>query len=68
MTQVSHTECGVQIIDLRSRAVAHWLRMEGQVMEEYDIIALPGVARPIELGLMIDEIARLLQVGDAAEL
>lgn len=61
-------QCGVQIIDLRTGSVAHWLRMEGQVTELYDVVALNRVARPMALGLKTDEIARLLSVGEAGVL
>ena len=61
-------QCGVQIIDLRTGSVAHWLRMEGQVTELYDVVALNGVARPMALGLKTDEIARLLRIGEAGTL
>ena len=64
----AEAQCGVQIIDLRTGAVAHWLRLEGQVTELYDVVALPSIARPMSLGLKTDEIARLLRVGEAGVL
>jgi uncharacterized protein (TIGR03032 family) len=48
--------CGVQVVDLRSGDVVHWLRLEGVVEELYDVVALPGVARPKALGFKTDEI------------
>lgn len=59
---------GLQVIDLRSGDVAHWVRLEGMVTELYDVVALPGVARPMALGFKTDEIQRLLTVGEPATL
>jgi uncharacterized protein (TIGR03032 family) len=59
-------QCGLQIIDLKSGNIEHWLRVEGEVSEIYDVVALPGVARPMALGFKTDEISRLL-VADAPE-
>ena len=60
--------CGLQIIDLRTGDVVHWLRMEGVVTELYDVVALPGVCRPQALGFKTDEIRRVLRVGPEASL
>ncbi len=57
-------QCGLQIIDLRTGGIAHWLRLEGMVTELYDTVILPRVSRPMALGLKSDEIARLLTVGE----
>jgi uncharacterized protein (TIGR03032 family) len=54
--------CAVQVIDLRSGDVAHTLRIEGVVEELYDVVALPGVVRPMALGLRNDEIQRLIGI------
>jgi uncharacterized protein (TIGR03032 family) len=61
-------QCGVQVIDLRTGAIAHWLRFEGMVTEMYDAVVLPRVSRPMALGLKTDEIARLLTVGETGNL
>lgn len=42
--------CGLHVIDLRTGDATHWLRIEGVVEELYDVIALPGVRRPMALG------------------
>ena len=42
----------------------HWLRMEGQVTELYDVVTLPGATRPMALGFKTDEIQRLLSIGE----
>ncbi len=55
--------CGLQVIDLGSGDVVHWLRIEGVVTELYDVAVLPGMVRPMALGLKTDEIQRLIKVG-----
>lgn len=57
-------QCGVQVVDLRTGAVAHWLRAEGMVTEAYDVVALPGVTRPMAFGFKTDEVRRTLAVDD----
>ena len=54
--------CGIQIIDLRTGDAVHWLRIEGVVDELYDVVALPGVRRPMALGFKTDEIRRVLSI------
>lgn len=58
----AEARCGVQIIDLRSGDIVHWLRMEGVVEELYDVITLPQVRRPMALGFKTDEIRRVLSI------
>ncbi len=54
--------CGLMVIDLRSGDIVHWIRLEGIVRELYDVIVLPGVARPMALGLRSDEIRRTISL------
>jgi uncharacterized protein (TIGR03032 family) len=54
--------CGVFVIDTRTGDVAHWLRLEGVVNELYDVVALPGLARPMMIGFKSDEIRRTVSV------
>lgn len=61
-------QCGLQVIDLRTGGVVHWLRLEGMVTELYDTVVLPRVTRPMALGLKTDEISRMLTVGEKADL
>jgi uncharacterized protein (TIGR03032 family) len=56
--------CGLLIIDLRNGDVAHWIRLEGMVRELYDVAVLPGVSRPMALGLKSDEIERIIAIGE----
>jgi uncharacterized protein (TIGR03032 family) len=59
--------CGLQVIDLKSGDVVHWLRIEGVVRELYDVSVLPGVRRPMALGFKTDEIRRMISVGPAPQ-
>lgn len=58
-------QCGLQIIDLHSGTVNHWLRLEGVVTELYDVVTLPNVTRPMALGFKTDEIQRLITMDEA---
>jgi len=59
---------GLQVIDLKTGDVAHWVRLEGMVTELYDVVALPGVIRPMALGFKTDEMQRLLTLGEPGKL
>jgi len=50
--------CGLQVVDLNTGDVVHWLRIEGVVAELYDVVVLAQVARPKALGFKTDEIQR----------
>ena len=56
------------IIDLKTGDILHWIKIEGDVTEIYDVVALPGTRRPMALGLKTDEIQRLLVLEEAGEL
>ena len=60
--------CGLQVIDLRSGDVVHWVRLERMVSELYDVVVLPGVTRPMAFGFKTDEIARTVSAGDEESL
>src|SRR5262249_28749380 len=64
----AEARCGLHVIDLRSGDSPHWLRLEGMVTELYDVVALPGVVRPMALGFKTDEIQRAIAVGDEGSL
>ncbi len=53
-------KCGLQVIDLNTGDIAHWLKIEHHVTEICDVFAIPGAVRPMALGLKNDEIERLL--------
>lgn len=60
----SDARCGLQVIDLRTGEIAHWVRFEGMVTELYDVCVLPGVRRPMAFGFRTDEISRIIAPGD----
>jgi hypothetical protein len=47
----------------RTGDLVHWLRIEGVVEELYDVAVLPGVRRPMAIGLGTDEIRRVITIG-----
>jgi uncharacterized protein (TIGR03032 family) len=58
--------CGLLVVDLRSGDIVHWLRLDGVVEELYDVVALPGVRRPMALGFNNEEIQRTITIGAPA--
>jgi uncharacterized protein (TIGR03032 family) len=62
-------QCGLQIVDLRSGSIAHWLRLDGSLVTElYDAAILPGVRQPMAVGFKNNEIERLLVVDQPGRL
>jgi uncharacterized protein (TIGR03032 family) len=62
-------QCGLQVIDLETGAVAHWLKLEGQLVTElYDTVVLPGVRQPMSVGFKTNEIERLVLIQEAGQL
>jgi uncharacterized protein (TIGR03032 family) len=65
----SEAQCGLQVIDLRTGTIAHWLRLDGSLVTElYDAVVLPGVRQPMGLGFKTNEIERLLMVDEEGRL
>ena len=60
----AEARCGLQVIDLRTMDVVHWLRIEGVVAELYDVVVLPNVMRPMLLGFKSDEIRRTISIAE----
>lgn len=48
--------CGIQILNLETGDVAHWMRFDGAITELFDVCILPGVRNPITLGPSSSEI------------
>lgn len=62
-------QCGLQVIDLNSGTIAHWLRLDGTLVTElYDVVVLPGVRQPMAIGFQTNEIERLLLVDEEGSL
>lgn len=60
----AEARCGLLVIDTETGDTLHWLRIEGIVEELYDVVALPGVSRPMAIGFQSDEIQRIITIGD----
>lgn len=60
----AEAQCGLQIINLTTGDAVHWLKIEGIVEELYDVVALPGVRRPMALGFKTDEIRHTITIGE----
>jgi uncharacterized protein (TIGR03032 family) len=43
--------CGVVIINLTSGDIVEWIRLEGDIVELFDVTALPGVRCPMSVGV-----------------
>lgn len=61
-------QCGLQVIDLKTGDIVHWLKVESEVTEIYDVVALLGTLRPMAIGLKTDEIQQLLAIDESGEL
>jgi uncharacterized protein (TIGR03032 family) len=62
-------QCGLQIIDINSGTVSHWLRLDGSLVTElYDAVVLPGVRQPMAVGFKTNEIERLVLVDEDGRL
>lgn len=53
-------QCGLMVIELATGRVLHWLQLDGVVEELFDVVVLPGVARPQSLGFQDEDIERLV--------
>jgi uncharacterized protein (TIGR03032 family) len=54
--------CGLFVIDLKSGDIVHWLHIDGDIEELYDVIVLPDAVQPMAMGLRTDEIRRLITI------
>lgn len=45
-----YQRCGLLVFNLKTGRIAHWLTIEGQVTETYDVAFLPGICRPYTPG------------------
>jgi uncharacterized protein (TIGR03032 family) len=57
-------QCDLPVIDLRNGRIARWIRLEADVSELYDVVALPGVVRPMAFGTKTNDIERIISLGD----
>jgi len=61
-------KCGLQVIDLGSGEVAHWLALEGSVSELYEVVVLPTVKWPTLVGLGTDDIRGIVTMDQPQNL
>ncbi len=57
---------GLFIIELATGNVVEWLFVDGPMRELFDVVALPGVRRPMALGLVADDIRKAVFFDSAA--
>lgn len=57
---------GLFIVHLGTGAITDWLLVDGPMHELFDVIALPGVRRPMALGLVSEEIERAVWMDSSA--
>ena len=53
--------CAIMVVNLDTGDVEHRLDIDGVVQEMYDVVALPGLRRPMALGLKTDEIRFMIR-------
>lgn len=54
--------CGLQIINLNTGNIDHWIEIEGVISELYDVQVLPNVRTPMALGFKTDEICHAITI------
>ena len=54
--------CGIIVVDLRTGDLVHSLTIEGIVTELFDVITLPNTLAPSAIGIVSDEIRRMLSI------
>jgi len=71
-TKNAEPRCGLMIINIKTGVVNHWMHLDGEITELYDVQVLPSVRYPQVVGFKTDEIQQLitidprsLLVGDA---
>lgn len=68
-TRGAEPQCGLQVIDVRTGTIVHWMRVDGPLVTElYDAVVLPGVRQPMALGFKTNEIERLILVDEQGSL
>jgi uncharacterized protein (TIGR03032 family) len=56
--------CGILVIDTESGDTVEWVRIEGVVRELFDVVALPGVRNPSAIGLIGDDVRRVISIDE----
>lgn len=61
----AEARCGIIVVNLRTGDLVHSLTVIGVIDELFDVAILPDVVRPAAIGLVNDEIRRLISVPPA---
>ncbi len=56
--------CGIQIVNLLTGAVEHWIRLSGAIEELYDVRVLPQVRKPLLIGTKKDEVKTMISIDE----
>lgn len=56
--------CGILVIDTETGDTIEWVRIEGVVKELFDVVALPGVRNPAIVGMINDDIRRIISIDE----
>jgi uncharacterized protein (TIGR03032 family) len=60
-------DCAIQVIDLGTGQMMHWMRLGGVVQELYDIAVLPAEHSPMVVGFTQGQINRLISISPMAD-
>jgi uncharacterized protein (TIGR03032 family) len=60
----AEARCGLLVIDTATGDTVAWVRVEGVVRELFDVGVLPGVRRPAMVGLLGDDIRRVVSIDE----
>lgn len=55
LTRGGQVWCGIQFVDISTGECVHWLRIEGEIRELYDVTFLPGVTCPRSVSPLSDD-------------
>ncbi|MBL4575996.1 MAG: TIGR03032 family protein [Opitutaceae bacterium] len=56
--------CGIQIVELSTGNVVHWLRLDGSIRELFDVAVLPEVRCPLAVSPLAPEFASTTTMAD----
>ena len=59
--------CAIIVVDLRTGDLVHSLKIGGLITELFDVVTLPGIQRPSAIGIVSDEIRRMISVPPQTE-
>jgi uncharacterized protein (TIGR03032 family) len=60
------TWCGVAIVDLAKGEIVEWIKLEGKIIQLFDVLALPDIQCPMLIGPRSDEIANIVSIDPAS--